>query len=47
MGDSQFQQDTIEAINEATQRYLLAANLLGPRNRFHPAARCAPRPSRN
>lgn len=30
-GDQLFQQDTIEAINEATQRYVLAANLLGPR----------------
>src|SRR6266849_10475826 len=30
-GDSLFQQDTVEAINEATQRYVLAANILGPR----------------
>src|SRR6266567_7562968 len=30
-GDHLFQQDTIESINEATQRYVLAANLLGPR----------------
>lgn len=30
-GDSLFQQDTIESINEATQLYVLAANLLGPR----------------
>jgi hypothetical protein len=30
-GDFLFQQDTIESINEATQRYVLAANLLGPR----------------
>ena len=30
-GDSLFMQDTIESINEATQRYVLAANLLGPR----------------
>jgi hypothetical protein len=30
-GDSLFQQDTIESINEATQRYVLAANILGPR----------------
>ena len=30
-GDSLFQQDTIETINEATQLYVLAANLLGPR----------------
>src|SRR5439155_23878611 len=30
-GDSLFRQDTIETINEATQLYVLAANLLGPR----------------
>jgi hypothetical protein len=30
-GDSLFMQDTVESINEATQRYVLAANLLGPR----------------
>jgi hypothetical protein len=30
-GDSLFRQDTIESINEATQRYVLAANLLGRR----------------
>jgi hypothetical protein len=30
-GDSLFRQDTIESLNEATQRYVLAANLLGPR----------------
>jgi Tc toxin complex TcA C-terminal TcB-binding domain len=30
-GDSLFAQDTIESINEATQRYVLAANLLGAR----------------
>ncbi len=30
-GDSLFRQDTIESINEATQRYVLAANLLGTR----------------
>jgi hypothetical protein len=30
-GDSLFRQDTIESINEATQVYVLAANLLGPR----------------
>jgi hypothetical protein len=30
-GDTLFAQDTIESINEATQRYVLAANLLGPR----------------
>lgn len=30
-GDSLFRQDTIESINEATQRYVLAANILGAR----------------
>jgi hypothetical protein len=30
-GDSLFRQDTMETINEATQLYVLAANLLGPR----------------
>lgn len=30
-GDSLFRQDTIESINEATQLYVLAANLLGQR----------------
>ena len=30
-GDSLFRQDTIESINEATQLYVLAANMLGPR----------------
>jgi len=30
-GDSLFRQDTIESINEATQRYVLAANILGQR----------------
>ena len=30
-GDSLFRQDTIESMNEATQVYVLAANLLGPK----------------
>ena len=30
-GDSLFQQDTIETINQATQLYILAAQILGPR----------------
>ncbi|MEU1081572.1 hypothetical protein ABZ368_15210 [Streptomyces sp. NPDC005908] len=36
-GDSLFLQDTVESINEATQRYVLAANLLGPRPQKVPA----------
>jgi hypothetical protein len=35
-GDSLFQQDTIETINEATQLYVLAANMLGARPRAVP-----------
>lgn len=30
-GDELFQRDTMESINQATQLYVLAANLLGPR----------------
>ncbi len=30
-GDSLFRQDTLETINEATQLYVLAANILGPK----------------
>ncbi|HEX7956204.1 MAG TPA: hypothetical protein VF508_04630, partial [Pyrinomonadaceae bacterium] len=30
-GDQLFQQDTVESINEATQLYVLASNILGPR----------------
>jgi hypothetical protein len=30
-GDDLFQQDTLESINEATQVYVLASNILGPR----------------
>ena len=37
-GDSLFSQDTIETINEATQLYVLAANILGPRPERSPAA---------
>ena len=40
-GDSLFRQDTIESINEATQLYVLAANLLGPQPQRRPAARRA------
>ena len=48
-GDHLFQQDTVESINEATQLYVLAANLLGARPAAHPAARDghSRRPSRN
>lgn len=35
-GDSLFRRDTIESINEATQLYILAANLLGERPREIP-----------
>jgi hypothetical protein len=35
-GDDLFQQDTIESINEATQLYVLASNLLGPRPQHIP-----------
>lgn len=43
-GDSLFQQDTIESINEATQRYVLAANLLGPRpQRIPPRGKIRPK----
>jgi hypothetical protein len=37
-GDSLFRQDTLESINEATQRYILAANLLGERPQQTPRA---------
>jgi hypothetical protein len=37
-GDSLFRQDTIESINEATQIYVLAANLLGERPQRIPSA---------
>jgi Tc toxin complex TcA C-terminal TcB-binding domain len=30
-GDSLFREDTAESLNEATQRYVLASNILGPR----------------
>jgi len=41
-GDSLFLQDTIESINEATQRYVLAANLLGPRPQQIPPSGTTP-----
>ncbi|MFF1566870.1 hypothetical protein ACFVY1_25645 [Streptomyces sp. NPDC058293] len=37
-GDSLFRQDTVESINEATQLYVLAANLLGQRPQRIPEA---------
>lgn len=43
-GDSLFRQDTIETINEATQVYVLAANILGPRpQRIPPRGTVRPR----
>ncbi len=43
-GDQLFKQDTIESINEATQRYVLAANLLGPRpQRIPPQGKVQPK----
>lgn len=38
-GDSLFRQDTRETINEATQLYVLAANILGPEPQVVPGAR--------
>lgn len=40
-GDSLFRRDTIEAINEATQLYVLAANILGSRPQSLPADQVA------
>lgn len=43
-GDNLFQQDTVESINEATQRYVLAANLLGTRpQRIPPRGKVQPK----
>lgn len=43
-GDSLFRQDTVETQNEATQVYVLAANLLGPKpERIPPRGRIRPR----
>lgn len=43
-GDSLFRQDTLESLNEATQLYVLAANLLGPRpQQVPPRKKAAPR----
>ena len=37
-GDSLFREDTAESLTEATQRYVLASNILGPRPQPLPAA---------
>jgi hypothetical protein len=42
-GDSLFRLDTAESINEATQLYVLAGNILGPRPAEVPRHRAAPR----
>ena len=43
-GDSLFRQDTMETINEATQIYVLAANILGPRpQKVPPRGKTAPK----
>jgi hypothetical protein len=44
-GDSLFRLDTAESINEATQLYVLAGNILGPRPAEVPRHRSAPRMS--
>lgn len=44
-GDFLFRQDTIESMNEATQVYVLAANLLGPKPQPVPPRGEAPRKS--
>jgi len=41
-GDHLFRQETIEAINEATQLYILAADILGPRPQTVPSPAQAP-----
>lgn len=42
-GDFLFRQDTVETMNEATQIYVLAAGLLGPRPQEVPARRTPPK----
>ncbi|WP_328418424.1 hypothetical protein OG470_32475 [Micromonospora sp. NBC_00389] len=44
-GDGLFRLDTAESINEATQLYVLASNILGPRPQEVPRHRSAPRMS--
>ena len=46
-GDQLFRQDTIETINEATQLYVLAAQILGKRPAGHSGPRPGPRPRRS
>jgi Tc toxin complex TcA C-terminal TcB-binding domain/Neuraminidase-like domain len=46
-GDQLFRLDTIEAINEATQHYVLAAKLLGPRPTSSPRQQAAPKSFRD
>jgi hypothetical protein len=41
-GDLLFTQDTIETLNQATQLYILAANILGPRPEMLPATETDP-----
>jgi hypothetical protein len=42
-GDQRFRMDTLESVNEATQIYVVAAELLGPRpRRVPPVAKAAP-----
>ena len=42
-GDQLFTQDTIESINEATQLYVLAANILGDKPEYLPATEITPK----
>lgn len=43
-GDNLFRQDTIETLNEATQIYVLAANILGPKpQKIPPRGKTAPK----
>jgi len=44
-GDSLFRQDTVETLNDATQIYVLAANLLGPKPQPVPPRGRSPRKS--
>lgn len=46
-GDQLFRQDTIESINQATQLYVLAADLLGPKPELIPEQASKPAPTFN